>query len=251
MLNQFSRTELLLGHDNMERLKNARVAVFGIGGVGGFTVEALARSGVGTLDLIDDDKVCLTNINRQIIATRKTIGQYKVDAAKERILEINPDAVVNIHKTFFMPDTADEFDFAAYDYVVDAIDTVTGKIMLVEAAQKAGTPIISSMGAGNKLDPTAFEVADIYKTSVCPLAKVMRRELKKRGIKKLKVVYSKEKALTPIDDTANSCRSHCICPPGSARTCTQRRQIPGSTAFVPSVVGLIIAGEVIKDLTVR
>ena len=251
MLNQFSRTELLLGHDNMEKLKNARVAVFGIGGVGGFTVEALARSGVGTLDLIDDDKVCLTNINRQIIATRKTVGQYKVDAAKERILDINPDAVVNTYKTFFMPDTADEFEFAAYDYVVDAIDTVTGKIMLVEAAQKAGTPIISSMGAGNKLDPTAFEVADIYKTSVCPLAKVMRRELKKRGIKKLKVVYSKEKALTPIDDTANSCRSHCICPPGSARTCTQRRQIPGSTAFVPSVVGLIIAGEVIKDLTIH
>lgn len=251
MLNQFSRTELLLGHDNMEKLKNARVAVFGIGGVGGFTVEALARSGVGTLDLIDDDKVCLTNINRQIIATRKTIGQYKVDAAKERVLDINPDAVVNTYKTFFVPETADEFDFSAYDYVVDAIDTVTGKIMLVEAAQKAGTPIISSMGAGNKLDPTAFEVADIYKTSVCPLAKVMRRELKKRDIKKLKVVYSKEKAMTPIDDTANSCRSHCICPPGSARTCTQRRQIPGSTAFVPSVVGLIIAGEVIKDLTVR
>lgn len=251
MLNQFSRTELLLGHDNMEKLKNARVAVFGIGGVGGFTVEALARSGVGTLDLIDDDKVCLTNINRQIIATRKTVGQYKVDAAKERVLDINPDAVVNTYKTFFVPDTADEFDFASYDYVVDAIDTVTGKIMLVEAAQKAGTPIISSMGAGNKLDPTAFEVADIYKTSVCPLAKVMRRELKKRGIKKLKVVYSKEKALTPIDETENSCRSHCICPPGSARTCTQRRQIPGSTAFVPSVVGLIIAGEVIKDLTVR
>lgn len=251
MLNQFSRTELLLGHDNMEKLKNTRVAVFGIGGVGGFTVEALARSGVGTLDLIDDDRVCLTNINRQIIATRKTIGQYKVDAAKERILDINPDAVVNTYKTFFMPDTADAFDFSAYDYVVDAIDTVTGKIMLVEAAQKAGTPIISSMGAGNKLDPTAFEVADIYKTSVCPLAKVMRRELKKRGIRKLKVVYSKEKALTPIDDTANSCKSHCICPPGSARTCTQRRQIPGSTAFVPSVVGLIIAGEVIKDLTVH
>lgn len=251
MLNQFSRTELLLGHDNMEKLKNARVAVFGIGGVGGFTVEALARSGVGTLDLIDDDKVCLTNINRQIIATRKTIGQYKVDAAKERVLDINPDAVVNTYKTFFVPDTADEFDFASYDYVVDAIDTVTGKIMLVEAAQKAGTPIISSMGAGNKLDPTAFEVADIYKTSVCPLAKVMRRELKKRGIKKLKVVYSKEKALTPIDDTENSCRSHCICHPGSARACTQRRQVPGSTAFVPSVVGLIIAGEVIKDLTVR
>ena len=251
MLNQFSRTELLLGHDNMEKLKNARVAVFGIGGVGGFTVEALARSGVGTLDLIDDDRVCLTNINRQVFATRKTIGQYKVDASKESILDINPDAVVNTYKTFIKPATADAFDFSVYDYVVDAIDTVTGKIMLVEAAQKAGTPIISSMGAGNKLDPTAFEVADIYKTSVCPLAKVMRRELKKRGIRELKVVYSKEKALTPIDDTANSCRSHCICPPGSARTCTQRRQIPGSTAFVPSVVGLIIAGEVIKDLTVH
>ena len=249
MLNQFSRTELLLGHDNMEKLKNARVAVFGIGGVGGFTVEALARSGVGTLDLIDDDKVCLTNINRQIIATRKTIGQYKVDAAKERVLDINPDAVVNTYKTFFVPETADEFDFSAYDYVVDAIDTVTGKIMLVEAAQKAGTPIISSMGAGNKLDPTAFEVADIYKTSVCPLAKVIRRELKKRGIKKLKVVYSKEKAMTPIDDTANSCRSHCICPPGAKHKCTERRDIPGSVAFVPSVVGLIIAGEVVKDLT--
>ena len=251
MLNQFSRTELLLGNAAMEKLAGSKVAVFGIGGVGGYVVEALARSGVGAFDLIDDDKVCLTNINRQIIATRKTIGQYKVDAAKERVLDINPDAVVNTYKTFFVPDTADEFDFASYDYVVDAIDTVTGKIMLVEAAQKAGTPIISSMGAGNKLDPTAFEVADIYKTSVCPLAKVMRRELKKRGIKKLKVVYSKEKALTPIDETENSCRSHCICPPGSARTCTQRRQIPGSTAFVPSVVGLIIAGEVIKDLTVR
>ena len=212
MLNQFSRTELLLGHDNMEKLKNARVAVFGIGGVGGFTVEALARSGVGTLDLIDDDKVCLTNINRQIIATRKTIGQYKVDAAKERVLDINPDAVVNTYKTFFVPDTADEFDFASYDYVVDAIDTVTGKIMLVEAAQKAGTPIISSMGAGNKLDPTAFEVADIYKTSVCPLAKVMRRELKKRGIKKLKVVYSKEKALTSSFPRTRQCLLSAIRP---------------------------------------
>ena len=248
MLNQFSRTELLLGHDNMEKLKNARVAVFGIGGVGGFTVEALARSGVGTLDLIDDDRVCLTNINRQIIATRKTIGQYKVDAAKERILDINPDAVVNTYKTFFMPDTADAFDFSVYDYVVDAIDTVTGKIMLVETAQKAGTPIISSMGAGNKLDPTAFEVADIYKTSVCPLAKVMRRELKKRGVKKLKVVYSKEQPTRPIEDMSISCRNHCICPPGAAHKCTERRDIPGSNAFVPSVVGLIIASEVIKDL---
>ena len=242
MLNQFSRTQLLIGKDNMERLKNARVAVFGIGGVGGYTVEALARSGVGTLDLIDDDKVCLTNLNRQILATRKTIGKYKVDVAKERILDINPDAVVNTYKTFFMPDTAEQFDFSQYDYVVDAIDTVTGKIQLVMQAQESGVPIISSMGAGNKMDAAAFEVADIYKTSVCPLAKVMRRELKKRGVKKLKVVYSKEKPLTPIDDMEISCKNHCVCPPGTARSCTQRRQIPGSNAFVPSVVGLIIAG---------
>ena len=248
MLNQFSRTELLIGKEGMERLANARVAIFGIGGVGGYAVEALARSGVGTLDLIDDDKVCLTNINRQIIATRKTVGKYKVDVAKERILDINPDAQVNTYKTFYLPDTADQFDFSEYDYVIDAIDTVSGKIQLVEQAQKLHTPIISSMGAGNKMDPTAFEVADIYKTSVCPLAKVMRRELKKRGIRKLKVVYSKEKPLGPIDDMAISCKSHCICPPGAVRKCTERRQIPGSNAFVPSVVGLIIAGEVVKDL---
>ncbi|WP_075721941.1 tRNA threonylcarbamoyladenosine dehydratase [Roseburia sp. 499] len=249
MLNQFSRTELLLGKDGMERLANARVAVFGIGGVGGYVVEALARSGVGTLDLIDDDKVCLTNINRQIFATRKTVGKYKVDVAKERILDINPDAKVNIYKTFYLPDTAEQFDFSQYDYVVDAIDTVSGKLQLVEQAEASGTPIISSMGAGNKMDPSAFEVADIYKTSVCPLAKVMRRELKKRGIKKLKVVYSKEKPLVPIDDMAISCKTNCICPPGTVRKCTQRRQVPGSNAFVPSVVGLIIAGEVVKDLT--
>lgn len=248
MLNQFSRTELLIGKENMERLKNSRVAVFGIGGVGGYTVEALARSGVGTLDLIDDDKVCLTNINRQIIATRKTIGQYKVDVAKERILDINPNAVVHTYKTFYMPDTAEQFNFFQYDYVVDAIDTVTGKIELIMQAKKHEVPVISSMGAGNKMDPTAFEVADIYKTSVCPLAKVMRRELKKRGIKKLKVVYSKEKPMTPIDDMEISCKNNCICPPGTERSCTERRQIPGSNAFVPSVVGLIIAGEVIKDL---
>lgn len=248
MLNQFSRTELLIGRDGMECLKNARVAVFGIGGVGGYTVEALARSGVGTLDLIDDDKVCLTNINRQIYATRKTVGKYKVDVAKERILDINPEAQVNIYKTFYLPDTAEQFDFSQYDYVVDAIDTVSGKLQLVEQAERSGTPIISSMGAGNKMDPSAFEVTDIYKTSVCPLAKVMRRELKKRGIKKLKVVYSKEKPLVPIDDMAISCKENCICPPGTVRKCTQRRQVPGSNAFVPSVVGLIIAGEVVKDL---
>ena len=249
MLNQFSRTELLLGQEGMEKLYRARVAVFGIGGVGGYTVEALARSGVGTLDLIDDDKVCLTNLNRQIFATRKTVGQYKVDVAQQRILEINPKAVVHTYKTFYAPQTAEQFDFSQYDYVVDAIDTVTGKLELVEQAEKAGVPIISSMGAGNKMDPTAFEVADIYETSVCPLARVMRKELKKRGIKKLKVVYSKEPPMTPIEDMAVSCRTNCICPPGTERKCTQRRQVPGSNAFVPSVVGLIIAGEVVKDLT--
>ena len=230
----------------MEKLQNSRVAIFGIGGVGGYTAEALARSGVGTLDLIDDDKVCLTNINRQIYATRKTVGQYKVDVAAERIADINPDAVVNKHLVFYTPETADRFDFTQYDYIVDAIDTVTGKLALVENANRAKTPIISSMGAGNKVDPTAFEVTDIFKTSVCPLAKVMRTELKKRKIKKLKVVYSKELPITPIDDMAISCRQHCICPPGTARKCTQ---VPGSTAFVPSVVGLIIAGEVVKDIT--
>lgn len=249
MLNQFSRTELLFGKEAMERLARARVAVFGIGGVGGYTVEALIRSGVGAVDLIDDDRVCLTNINRQIYATRKTVGKYKVDVAAERIAEINPDAVVRTFKTFYMPETADQFDFHDYDYVVDAIDTVTGKLALVVNADKAGTPIISSMGAGNKLDPTAFEVTDIYKTSVCPLAKVMRYELRRRGIKKLKVVYSKEKPITPIDDMSISCRTNCICPPGTARKCTQRRQVPGSNAFVPPAAGLIIAGEVIKDLT--
>ena len=249
MLNQFSRTQLQFGAEGMEKLYHARVAVFGIGGVGGYTVEALARSGVGELDLIDDDRVCLTNVNRQIFATRKTVGQYKVDVAEERILEINPKAIVHKYKTFYSPQTADQFDFTQYDYVVDAIDTVTGKLELAEQAQKAGVPIISSMGAGNKVDPTAFEVADIYETSVCPLARVMRRELKKRSIHKLKVVYSKEPPLTPIDDMTISCRTHCICPPGTARKCTQRRQVPGSNAFVPSVVGLIIAGEVIKDLS--
>ncbi len=249
MLNQFSRTELLLGKEGMERLSRARVAVFGIGGVGGYAVEALARSGVGALDLIDDDKVCLTNLNRQIFATRSTIGQYKVDVAKARILDINPNAQVTTYRTFYLPDTADQFDFTQYDYIIDAIDTVTGKLMLAEQAQKTGTPIISCMGAGNKLDPTAFEVTDITKTSMCPLARIMRRELKKRGVAHLKVVYSKEQALTPREDDSISCRTHCVCPPGTARKCTQRRQVPGSTAFVPSVAGLIAAGEVIRDLT--
>lgn len=251
MLNQFSRTELLFGKGAMEKLAASRVAVFGIGGVGSYTVEALVRSGVGAVDLIDDDKVCLTNINRQIYATRKTVGKYKVDIATERIAEINPEVQVHTYKTFYTPETAEQFDFSQYDYIVDAIDTVTGKIALVMNAQAVGTPIISSMGAGNKVDPSAFEVTDIYKTSVCPLAKVMRYELKRRGIKNLKVVYSKEKPITPVDDMAISCRTHCICPPGTARKCTQRRQVPGSNAFVPSVVGLIIAGEVIKDLIAK
>ena len=249
MLNQFSRTELLLGRQGMERLYNARVAVFGIGGVGGYTVEALARSGVGTLDLIDDDKVCLTNLNRQIIATRSTVGKYKVDVAAERIRDINPDCTVNVYKTFYTPETAEQFDFTQYDYSVDAIDTVTGKLELVERAAKAGTPIISCMGAGNKIHADKLEVTDIYKTSGCPLARVMRYELRKRRIRKLKVVYSKEPAMTPIDDMAISCRQNCICPPGTARKCTQRRQVPGSTSFVPAAAGLIAAGEVVKDLT--
>lgn len=248
MLTQFSRTELLLGKEAMEKLKNSRVAVFGIGGVGGYVCEALVRSGVGSFDLIDDDKVCLTNLNRQIIATRKTVGKYKTEVMKERILDINPDAKVEIHNCFFLPENADEFPFSEYDYVVDAVDTVTAKISLVMKAQECHVPIISSMGAGNKLDGSQFKVADIYKTKVCPLAKVMRRELKKRGVKKLKVVYSEEMPTRPVEDMAISCRTHCICPPGAQHKCTERRDIPGSVAFVPSVAGLIIAGEVIKDL---
>jgi tRNA A37 threonylcarbamoyladenosine dehydratase len=248
MLNQFSRTELLFGKEVMQRLEDSRVAVFGVGGVGGYTVEALVRSGVGAVDLIDDDKVCLTNLNRQIIATRSTVGKYKVDVMKDRILDINPQCKVEVHKCFYLPENKDEFDFSQYDYIVDAVDTVTAKIQLVMEAQEKGVPIISSMGAGNKLNPAEFEVADIYKTSVCPLAKVMRRELKKRGVKKLKVVYSKEKPIRPIEDMAISCRTNCICPPGAQHKCTERRDIPGSTAFVPSVVGLIIASEVVKDM---
>ena len=234
MVNEFSRTELLLGAEAMEKLKKAHVAVFGVGGVGGYTVEALARSGVGALDLIDNDRVSLTNINRQIIATHSTVGELKVEVAKRRVRDINPRCEVRAYPTLYMPETADEFDFSQYDYVVDAIDTVTGKIELVMRAEAAGTPIISSMGAGNKLDPTAFEVADIYKTSVCPLARVMRRELKKRGVKKLKVVYSKEEAITPVGETEEDAKG--------------RRSVPGSTAFVPSVAGLIIGGEVVRDI---
>ena len=247
MQDQFSRTRLLLGPEAMERLAKCRVAVFGIGGVGGYTVEALVRSGVGALDLIDDDRVCLTNLNRQLHALRSTVAKYKVDAAEERVHAINPDCRVTTYKTFFLPETRDQFDFTQYDYVVDAIDTVSGKLALVEQAKAAGTPIICAMGAGNKLDPTAFRVADIYETSVCPLARVMRSECRKRGIKDLKVVYSQEPPMRPLEDPAISCRNHCICPPGT-RKCTVRRDIPGSTAFVPAVAGLIIGGEVVKDL---
>ena len=248
MLNQFSRTQLLLGDEAMNKLAASRVAVFGVGGVGGYVCEALIRSGVGAIDLVDDDKVCLTNLNRQIIATRKTIGQYKTQVMKERILDINLDAKVEVHNCFFLPETADDFEFEKYDYVVDAVDTVTAKIALVMKCKEKNVPIISSMGAGNKLDASAFRVADIYKTKVCPLAKVMRRELKKRGVKKLKVVYSEEMPIRPLEDMSSSCKTNCICPPGAQHKCTQRRAIPGSVAFVPSVAGLIIAGEVVKDL---
>lgn len=248
MLTQFSRTELLLGKEAMDKLEKSRVAIFGIGGVGGYVCEALVRSGIGEFDLIDDDKVCLTNLNRQIIATRKTVGKYKVEVMRDRILEINPKAKVNIHQCFFLPENAHEFNFADYDYVVDAVDTVTAKISIIMKAKEAGVYVISSMGAGNKLDGSMFMVSDIYKTKVCPLAKVMRHELKKRGIKKLKVVYSEEKPTRPKEDMSISCRTNCICPPGAEHKCTERRDIPGSVAFVPSIAGLIIAGEVVKDL---
>lgn len=248
MLNEFSRTQLLLGAEAMDRLQKASVAVFGIGGVGSFTAEALARSGVGKLILFDDDRICLTNINRQIIATRKTVGKQKIEVMRDRILDINPKAEVELHQTFYTAENADEFDLASWSYIVDAIDTVSSKLILIERAKVADVPIISCMGAGNKLDPTKFEVADIYETSVCPLAKVMRHELRKRGIDHLKVVYSREVPLTPIDDDENSCKHHCICPPDTKRKCAIRRQVPGSISFVPSVAGLIIAGEVIKDI---
>lgn len=249
MLNQFSRTQLLLGQEAMEKLKSKRVAVFGIGGVGGYVCEALVRSGIGAFDLIDDDKVCLTNLNRQIIATRKTVGKYKVEVMKERMLDINPDVDVRLHQCFFLPENADQFPFEEYDYVVDAIDTVTGKIEIIMRAQKLKIPVISAMGAGNKLDASRFQVTDIYKTKMCPLARVMRYELKKRGVKKLKVVYSDEKPIRPYEDMSISCGTNCICPPGAQHKCTERRDIPGSTAFVPAVAGLLIAGEIVKDLS--
>ncbi|HEY5562363.1 MAG TPA: tRNA threonylcarbamoyladenosine dehydratase [Clostridiaceae bacterium] len=248
MLHEFSRSELLIGSDGLEKLKNSKVAVFGIGGVGSYTVEALVRCGVGSIVLIDDDCICLTNLNRQLHATRKTVGKPKVEAMRDRILEINPQCEVTIIQKFYMPDVAEEMLDKSYNYIVDAIDTVTAKIDLVVRANEYGIPIISAMGAGNKLDPTKFEVSDIYKTTVDPLARVVRKELRSRGIKKLKVVYSKEEPIKPIETDNSSCRVGCICPIGTTRKCTVKHQIPGSMSFVPSVMGLIIAGEVIKDL---
>jgi tRNA A37 threonylcarbamoyladenosine dehydratase len=247
-MDQFARTALQLGQANMERLFAAKVAVFGIGGVGGYCVEALARTGVGRLDLFDDDRICLTNLNRQIIATRKTVGLYKVDVMRERILEINPEAEVNAHKLFYGPETADQVDLGVYDYVVDAVDTLTAKLELVCRAEACGAPIISCMGAANKLDASAFRAADIYETSVCPMARLMRKELRARGIRALKVVYSREPAMKPLEDGSADCRRNCVCPPGTARTCLKRRQIPASNAFVPAAAGLILAGEVVRDL---
>ena len=251
MPHPFSREELLIGREAMEKLFHSKVAVFGIGGVGAYTVEALARCGIGKLVLVDDDCICLTNINRQLHAMRSTVGRPKVEVMRDRVLDINPDAQVTIHQTFYLPETADELLSNDYDYIVDAVDTVTAKLDLVVQANKREIPIISCMGAGNKMDPTKFEVADISKTSVCPLAKVMRQELRRRGITSLKVVYSKETPVVPQETEETSCLAGCVCPPGSTRTCAIRRQIPGSMAFVPSVAGLIIAGEVVKDLIQR
>ncbi len=244
MQDQFSRTELLIGQEGVQRLSGSRVAVFGIGGVGGYAVEALARSGVGSFVLVDNDRVCRSNLNRQIIATHKTVGQYKVEVMRERILEINPDAEVETHRCFFLPENAAEFDFSEYSYVIDAVDTVTAKLEIIVQAQKCGTPVISCMGAGNKLDPTKFRVADIYDTTVCPLARVMRRECRKRGVERLKVVYSTEPCIHPMEIPEENAGTGC-----ASSSDTKRKATPGSVAFVPSIAGLILAGEVIRDLT--
>ena len=247
-MHALSRTELLLGRPALEKLRASRVAVFGIGGVGSFTAEALARSGLGRFLLVDDDLVCLTNINRQLIALHSTVGRPKVDVMAERIRDINPQAEVEARQAFYLPENADAFDLSHLDYIVDAVDTVSAKVELAVRAHKAGIPLVSCMGAGNKLDPTRFEVADLFTTSVCPLCKVMRKELKARGLTSLKVVYSKEPPVEPAETDAISCRHNCVCPENSPRTCTVRRRIPGSVAFVPSVAGLILAGVVVRDL---
>ena len=247
-MNQYARSQLLLGSEGMERLARARVAVFGIGGVGGYAAEALARSGIGAIDIFDDDRVCLTNLNRQIIALHSTIGRDKTQVMKERLLDINPKLKVEATNIFYLPETADFIDLSVYDYVVDAVDTVKAKLELVCRAKALGVMIISAMGAGNKLDPTRLKVADIYQTSVCPLARVMRTELRKRGIPGLKVVFSTEEAMKLAEDEELSCKNHCVCPPGTTRNCSARRAIPGSTSFVPPVMGLIMAGEIVRDI---
>ena len=249
MSERFERAELIFGKEAIRRLSEKHIALFGLGGVGGYVLEALARSGVGSFTLIDNDTISVSNFNRQILATEETVGMKKIEAAKKRVLSINPNACVFTDDRFILPENVGTIDFSLYDYVIDAIDTVSAKIALVCASKEAGTAVISSMGTGNKTDPARLEVADISKTSVCPLARVMRRELRKRGVRRLKVVYSKEKPTRPLEDLSISCRAHCICPPGAERKCIDRRDIPGSVAFVPSVVGLIIAGEVVKDLT--
>ena len=246
-LDQYSRTTQIIGHEAMQKLHESRVAVFGVGGVGGYAIEGLARSGVGTLDIIDDDRVCLTNLNRQIAALRSTVGKYKVDVTKERILDINPDAVVNTYKCFFLPENESDFDFSQYDYVIDAVDTVTAKIAIIMKAKEAGVPVISCMGCGNKMDPSLLKVADIYETSICPLAKVMRHEMRKRDVKELKVIYSTEEVSRPLEGE-DSCRTQCICPPGIKRKCTVRRDIPSSSAFVPPAAGMLIASAVVRDM---
>lgn len=248
-LNQFSREALIIGEENVKKLHNCHVAIFGIGGVGGYVCEGLVRSGIGKFDLVDDDVVCLTNLNRQLIASRKTVGKPKVDVMAERMRTINPDAAITVHKCFFLPETAEEFNFSSYDYVVDAIDTVTGKIEIIMQCQKVGVPVISCMGMGNRIDPTQVHITDIYKTTMDPLAKVMRHEMKKRRVKKLKVCFSTEKPRRPVDDMSNSCREHCICPPNAVHKCTERRDIPGSTAFVPPAAGFAMASAIIQDLT--
>ena len=248
MLSQFSRTELLIGKEGIEKLNKAKVAIFGLGGVGSFVVEGLVRAGIQNFVLVDDDKICLTNLNRQIIATRKTVGKYKVEVARDRILEINPNANVEIFQEFYMPGSNSNILTEDLTYVVDCIDTVTAKIELVVNCKKLGIPIISAMGTGNKLDPSRFEITDIYKTSICPLAKVMRKELRKRNIENLKVIYSKEEPIKPDDNSESSCKKNCICPPGTARKCTIRNQVPGSISFVPSVAGLMIAGEIVREI---
>ena len=248
MLNQFSRTELLIGKEGIDKLKNSKVAVFGIGGVGSFVVEGLVRAGLENFVLIDDDKVCLTNLNRQIIATRKTIGKYKVDVMKERILEINPNANVETHQEFYMSNSESNIINNELSYVVDCVDTVTAKIEIITQCKKLNVPLISAMGTGNKLDPSRFEITDIYKTNICPLAKVMRKELRKRNIDSLKVIYSEEEPIKPDETLECSCKTNCICPPGTKRKCAERNQVPGSISFVPSVAGLMIAGEVVRDI---